>query len=40
MCSSPFHPQLFDELTTVSKVTSVDGGGSAPGNHKTGQLMR
>ncbi|CAG01161.1 unnamed protein product, partial [Tetraodon nigroviridis] len=29
MCSSPFHPQLFEELTTVSKVNSVNGG-SAP----------
>lgn len=33
MGSSPFHPQLFDELTTVSKVNSINGS-SAPGNHK------
>lgn len=33
MCASPFHPQLFDELTTVSKVTSTNGS-SASGNHR------
>lgn len=33
MCSTAFHPQLFDELTTVSKVNSVNGS-SAPGEHK------
>lgn len=32
ICTSPFHPQLFDELTTVSKVSSINGS-SAPGNH-------